>query len=265
VLTHGNGPQVGNILLQNELCEKYVPSMPLDVCVSESQGQIGYIIQQTLLNKLMKLKIDGNVVCLITQVIVDMNDSAFTNPTKPIGPYYNSGEMESLAYRKNWKFSRDVVRGGWRRVVPSPTPIGVVEKNIIRQLVLNGVIVIAVGGGGIPVAKINNEYVGVDAVVDKDLASALLGKELNATILIMLTDVERVALDFGLDTQKELDRLTLEDARKYLRNGQFPSGSMGPKIEAAIYFLESGGEKVIITKPECLGDALCGRTGTVIL
>jgi carbamate kinase len=265
VLTHGNGPQVGNILLQNEESRSLVPSMPLDVCGAESQAQIGYMLAQALRNEFAKRRIDRGVACIVTQTLVDANDPAFASPTKPIGPFY-SREADLIVKRaKGWKLVHDPARGGWRRVVPSPTPIDIVEKDIVLKLVEDdGLVVIAAGGGGVPVVRHEGRLVGVEAVIDKDLAAAVLAKVLGWRTLILVTDVEKLALDFGKPTQKFLDHLTIPEAKKHLAAGQFPPGSMGPKIEAIIRFLEEGGERAVITDIEHLASAIERRAGTQI-
>lgn len=269
VFTHGNGPQVGNIVLQNELVGDKVPSMPLDVCVAESEGEIGYLLQQVLTNKLNELGLKKTVVSVITQVLVDKEDKAFKNPTKPIGHYYTRDEAMWLVKERNWKMIEDKARGGWRRVVPSPKPIDIVEKEAIKRFIFSGktspIVVIACGGGGIPVIRTENGYEGIEAVIDKDLAASVLASSINEKLFIMLTDVPKVALNFGTLFQKDLDRITLKEAKKYLAKGHFPPGSMGPKIEAAISFLEHGGEKVIITTPENLLKAIQEKEGTHIV
>jgi carbamate kinase len=268
VITHGNGPQVGNILLKNEIAEGIAPVMPMDVCVAESQGQIGYMIQQSLLNELMKLGISSCVSSIITQVVVDFEDEAFENPTKPIGPYYPEGEAERLAKEKKWTMMEDKARQGYRRVVPSPEPLEIVESETIKRLVAQNEgndIIIAAGGGGVPVFKTEDGYEGAEAVVDKDMASQVLASSINADILIMLTDVEQVAINFGSPKQENLSQLNVTEAKQNLIKGHFPPGSMGPKIVSAIRFLEKGGQKVIITTPEKLEDALEGRAGTSII
>lgn len=268
VITHGNGPQVGNILLRNEIADGIAPVMPMDVCVAESQGQIGYMIQQSLLNELAILGISARVISLVTQVVVDPEDDAFENPTKPIGPYYPEGEAERLAKEKKWTMMEDKARQGYRRVVPSPEPIEIVEGETIKRLVSNGEgedIIIAAGGGGVPVIKTENGYKGTEAVVDKDLASQVLASSIKADILIMLTDIEQVAIYFGSPKQENLSQMNVSEAKKFLTQGHFPPGSMGPKIVSAIRFLEKGGQMVIITTPENLEDALEGKAGTSIL
>ncbi|MEE9150810.1 MAG: carbamate kinase [Thermoplasmata archaeon] len=268
VITHGNGPQVGNILLKNEIAEGITPAMPMDVCVAESQGQIGYMIQQSLINKLNQFRIKARVTSLITQVVVDAEDEAFENPTKPIGPYYPEGEAGRLAKEKGWTMMEDVAREGYRRVVPSPEPLEIVESETIKRLVQvdeGKDIVIAAGGGGVPVVRTTSGYKGVEAVVDKDLASQVLATGIKADLMIMLTDVEKVAINFGRPEQEDLSELGVAEAKKYLREGHFPPGSMGPKILSAIRFLENGGEEVIITTPESLEKALSKEKGTRIV
>jgi len=268
VFTHGNGPQVGNILLRNDISKKKVAPMPLDDCVAESQGEIGYMFQQVLRNKLKSQGLDKCVISVITQVVVDEKDEAFTNPTKPIGSYYSERDAKRMMRQKGWIMFEDKARGGWRRVVPSPIPIDIVEKDAIKRLVFSGsqtsIIVIASGGGGIPVIKKGNEYKGIDAVIDKDLASGVLASCIDEKLFIMLTDVSKVALNFGKPQQKNIDNMTVKEAIQYLNDGHFPPGSMGPKIKAAINFLNHGGEKVLITSPECILEALDGKNGTHI-
>jgi carbamate kinase len=265
VLAHGNGPQVGNILVQNEESRRLVPAMPLDVCGAESQAQIGYMIVQALRNEFHARRIERGVACLVTQTLVDANDPAFVEPTKPIGPYYTQ-EAELIVKRaKGWKMLNDP-RGGWRRVVPSPQPIDIVEKDTILKLVGdgNGSVVVCAGGGGIPVVRRNGRLVGVEAVVDKDLAAAVLAKVIGWKTLIIATDVEKVALDYGRPSQRFLDKMTLAEAKTYLAEGQFPAGSMGPKILAVIQFLESGGERVVITDLAHLVASVDHKAGTQI-
>ena len=263
VLTHGNGPQVGNILLQNEESRHLAPPMPLDVCGAESQAQIGYMLVQALRNEFANRKIDRGVACLTTQVLVDANDPAFANPTKPIGPYYAREDEIIVKKAKGWKLVYDQ-RGGWRRVVPSPRPIDVIEKDIVRALVGagDGRVVIAAGGGGIPVIRRDGKLVGVEAVIDKDLAAAVLARTIGWKHLVIVTDVPQVALDFGKPSQRFLDHLTIAEAKQHLAAGQFPPGSMGPKIEAAVEFLEHGGERAAITDLAHLVAAVDGKAGT---
>ncbi len=267
VIIHGNGPQVGNILLRAEIAEGEVPTNALDVCVAESQGQIGYMLQQALSSEFAERGMDKIAVSLITQVVVSEDDPAFKNPSKPIGRYYPDEEARQLEREKGWKLVQSK-RGGWRRVVPSPEPIGIVESTPVRQLVFGGEnqaeVVIACGGGGIPVIRTNGRFVGVEAVVDKDLAAAMLAKSIKERLLVIATDVEHVCVDYGEPTQKPLTKITLTDIRKLYDEGQFPPGSMGPKVLAAIRFLEGGGEEVVITATEKLVDALEHGAGTHI-
>jgi carbamate kinase len=249
VVTHGNGPQVGNILLRNEAgYNQYkIPKMPLDICVADSQGGIGYMIERQMKNLLIEYKMDLSVIAIITQVIIDINDPAFKKPTKPIGAFYLREEAELLSKVNGWIFNEDSRKRGWRRVVPSPEPLEVLNKKVIKELAEKGNIVIAAGGGGIPVYKKSNLLVGVDAVIDKDLVSALLAREIKADTFYILTDVPKVYLNFGKSNQQAIDTINAEELKKYFTNGEFDSGSMGPKIQAAISFIEGGGEKTIIT------------------
>ncbi len=269
VFTHGNGPQVGSILLQNEIAAKQgIPPMPMDVCVAESQGLIGYMIQQALTNELHRRGMYRAVTSLIVQVVVDRKDPAFQNPTKPIGSFYSEDEARALMNEKGWVMKEDKARGGWRRVVPSPKPVGVVEKEAIKRLIFGkspGEIIIVGGGGGIPVIETEDGYKGVDAVIDKDRASALIARLIGEKFFIILTAVDNVFVNFGKEDQKALGKVSLDEIKAYYEEGQFPAGSMGPKIEAAIDFLENGGEKVIITSPENLESAIKDGTGTHII
>ncbi|MFP4185312.1 MAG: carbamate kinase [Candidatus Natronoplasma sp.] len=266
VLTHGNGPQVGNILLQNEISSKKVPSMPLDVCGAQSQGQIGYMFQQTLRNKLIEKGIERDVLSIITQVEVDENDPAFSEPSKFVGPSYSKEEIEKLKDEKEWVIKK-TAKGKYRRVVPSPKPQKIIESTVIKDLVFSGeesYIVISAGGGGVPVLKQDGRLEGVEGVIDKDRASAVLADEIDEKFFIMLTDVEKVYLNYGEKDQKAIESMTAREAKEYLEDGHFPPGSMGPKIEASIEFLEQGGEKVLITNPENLLKSLKNETGTYI-
>jgi carbamate kinase len=269
VLTHGNGPQVGNILLQNELLRDDVPPMPMDVCVAESQALLGYMIQQALKEALEREGMDKVVTCVLTRVLVDPDDPAFERPTKPVGPYYSEEEAHEISVERGWTFIEDLRRGGYRRVIPSPKPLDIIERGAIKRLVFGGEgqteVVVAAGGGGIPVIRKEDSLVGVEAVVDKDLAACVLACAIDEKLLILLTDVDRVYLDFGTERQSPLDIATVEEMEEYLSQDHFPPGSMGPKVEAAVEFIRCGGVKVIITMPELLEEALDGRAGTHIV
>ncbi len=262
VITHGNGPQVGNIMLRNDAgYNAYkIPKMPLDICVADSQGGIGYMIERQIKNILTEHKIRKNVVTLITQVVVDINDPAFKEPTKPIGAFYLKEEAELLSKANpNLVFKEDAGKRGWRRVVPSPQPQEILNHKIIKDLSKKGNIVIAAGGGGVPVYKDKNKYLqGVEAVIDKDLASALLAREIGAEAFFMLTDVPKVYLNYKKPDQKELNKVTVAKAKKYFAEGQFAAGSMGPKILAAIDFVKNGGKETIITESTQLSNKNCG-------
>lgn len=264
VLTHGNGPQVGNSLLKSESAAQIVPPYPLDVCGAETQGLLGYIIQQSFRNRLKERAIDKEIATIVTQVIVDKRDPAFNNPTKPIGPFYTKERAEELSKTTGAAVIEDSGRG-YRKVVPSPKPKTIIERQTIKALLDNDIIVVAVGGGGIPILEENNKLIGVEAVIDKDYASGVLARELGADYFIILTSVEKVSIDFGKPNQKDLSVISVSDAKSYLASGQFPPGSMGPKIEAAVGFIESGGESAIITSIDKLDDALKGKTGTKII
>lgn len=256
VITHGNGPQVGNIMLANTAGDKMfgIPEMPLDICVAYSQGFIGYIIEQQLKNVLESHDIERDIITITTQVLVNRDDPAFNNPTKPIGPYYSREEADRMTADTGAVFAKDPRGRGWRKVVASPTPLVIMNRKTIEQIARQGQIVIAVGGGGIPVFYVApNKLQGIDAVIDKDLASALLASQINADKLFILTDVPKVCLNFNTPEQKSLDRMTIAEAKKYLEEGQFPEGSMGPKIRAAIHFVERSGRDTIITKTTMLG------------
>lgn len=262
VITHGNGPQVGNILIQQSRASEEIPPMPLDVCGSQTQGQIGYMIQQCLHNQLVMSSQSQPVVALITQVEVDPKDAAFQNPSKPIGPFYDQAWAEQ-AKADGLAVIEDAGRG-YRRVVPSPHPIAIVEAQAVRDLVEQGTIVIASGGGGIPVVQNGQGYQGVEAVIDKDRVASLIARTLGADRLVILTDVDQVAINFNTPKQQDLSQLSLEEAQKYLAEGQFAAGSMGPKIEAAIEFVQSQAKPALITSPRQISKALVGDSGTVI-
>lgn len=261
VITHGNGPQVGNIMLRNEagFKEYKIPKMPLDICVADSQGGIGYMIERQMKNILQENKIRRNVVTVVTQVLVDINDPAFQEPSKPVGGYYLKEEADLLARVNDFVFKEDPGKRGWRRVVPSPKPLDIINKKVIKDLVKKGNIVIAAGGGGVPVyQKENKELDGVEAVIDKDLASSLLAMEIGADAFFILTDVNKVYINFKKPDQKPLDVITVEEAERYFEEGQFAKGSMGPKVLAAIEFVKGGGKETIITEATQLGDPNSG-------
>jgi carbamate kinase len=256
VITHGNGPQVGNILLSDQAGNKMhgLPPMPLDICVAYSQGFIGYIIEQQLRNVLEANDLNRDIITIITQVLVNKDDPAFEKPSKPIGPYYSKEEAEKIMHETGSVFVEDVKRGGWRKVVASPRPLVISNKKSIEQLARNGQIVIAVGGGGIPAFYVEpNKLQGIDAVIDKDLASSLLAKQIGADKLFILTDVPKVCLNFNTPQEKTINRMTILEAKKYLAEGQFAEGSMAPKIRAAVDFVENTGKDAIITKTTLLG------------
>ncbi len=266
LITHGNGPQVGNALIRVEESRHLVPPLPLGVIVADTEGGMGYMVEQCLQNKMHDRGLKKEVATIVTQVLVDPDDPSIKNPTKFVGPFFKPEQVEELTKKRGWVMKEDPGRG-WRRVVPSPIPKEIIEKKVIRLLVENEVIVIAAGGGGIPVYVDHRSgwLEGIDAVIDKDLASAVLARDVGAQELMILTAVERVALNFGKPEQVFLDRMTLSEAKKYLREGHFPPGSMGPKIQAAINFLEWGGERVVITSIEKSVEAANGLAGTVIV
>lgn len=264
IITHGNGPQVGRILIQNEMASDITPAMPFDVCGAMSQGMIGYHIQQAMGDELRKRNIKKPVATLITQVVVDKNDDAFHNPTKPIGPFYSEEESKSIINDKGYNMVEDSGRG-YRRVVASPMPERIVEIETIKTLIDSDVIVVTVGGGGIPVVEEGTDLKGIDAVIDKDLASEKLAEDINADILVMLTAVERVAINYGSPEQKNLDKVSVKEMKQYAREGHFAPGSMLPKVEAGIRFVESkAGRKTIITSLEKVAESLKGLSGTII-
>ncbi len=262
VITHGNGPQVGNLLIQHEVAREEVPPMPLDVLVAMTEGSLGYILQQSLLNQLRKRESKRYVVTVVTQVLVDENDPAFQNPSKPIGPFLSKEEGERRRDQLGWKVKEDAGRG-WRRLVPSPKPLKVVQRHMIRDATRAGHIVVACGGGGIPIKRQEDGgYAGIEAVIDKDLTSSVLASDVGASLLVILTAVPKVYVNFGKPDQRTLDAVTLQELEKLHAEGHFPPGSMGPKIEAVIRFLQSGGKRALITNPESLPQAIEGRAGT---
>ncbi len=263
-ITHGNGPQVGNALIRVEESRHKVPPIPLGVLVADLEGGMGYMIAQSLQNKLHLRGVKREVATIVAQVIVDRNDPSILNPTKFVGPFYHEHEVKELERYRKWIIKYDEGRG-WRRVVPSPIPLEIVEKDVIKKLVDEGIIVITVGGGGAPVCiEDDGTYEGVDGVVDKDRSAAILARDIDVHELYILTAVEKVALNYRKSNQIDLGELKVADAKKYLLEGQFPKGSMGPKIESAIQFIESGGEICIITSTEKMTEAIEGKTGTRI-
>jgi carbamate kinase len=264
VITHGNGPMVGQLLLQMECARAVVPPMPLFISDADTEGSLGYLIQQCLVNELHRRGRERGVVTVVTQVEVSADDPAFGAPDKPIGPFYREVEAERLKTERGWQLLEDAGRG-WRRVVPSPRPLTIIEQGIISYLLAGSIIVIAAGGGGVPVIRRpDGDLVGVEAVIDKDRAAAVLGREISADLLILLTAVEYVYLDYRQSGQRPLTALNRAEARNYLAAGHFAPGSMGPKIESALDFLSQGGRRVLITQPESLTAALKGGTGTHI-
>jgi len=264
VITHGNGPQVGFIYRRGELSRSELPLIPLDICGADTQGAIGYMIEKALLNEFRKRGIDKKVTAVVTQTIVDREDRSFTHPTKPIGSFMS--EEEALAHKREvgWEVVEDAGRG-YRRVVPSPIPKKIIELDVIKLLVQSGYVVIAAGGGGVPVIlNEQGEIEGVEAVIDKDLGSSILASGLGADTLIISTAIDAVYLNFGQKDQRPLSRVFLPEIKRYLEEGHFKPGSMKPKIEAIIQFLENGGEKAIITSPENLLRAFKGKAGTTI-
>jgi carbamate kinase len=264
VVTHGNGPQVGRILLQQEAARKWVHPMPLDVCGALSQGQIGYLLQATIGDVFFERGTERPVTTILTLTRVPPDDPAFGEPTKPIGPFYEQAEAEALAAGQGWVLKPDP-HGGYRRVVPSPAPYSIVEAPVIRGLVADGVIVIAAGGGGVPVVEDGPRLVGVEAVVDKDFAAAILARDVEATALLILTDVRRVQRAFGTDAAEELSRLTVAEARSLSDAGEFAAGSMGPKVQAAVSFVEGGGARAAIGDLDEAVEVLAGGAGTTIV
>jgi len=262
-LTHGNGPQVGDILLAYDSAKKALPPMPLDVCGAQSQGMIGYMLQQSLENELKFAGIVKRVATVLTQTVVSATDRAFANPTKPIGRFYDAAEARNLEKRNGWSMINDSNRG-FRRVVPSPDPVSFLEGQTIKSLFDEGTIVVAAGGGGVPVVlnARSGKYVGVEAVIDKDLGAALLAKLLQVDLLMILADVDGVYLNYGRPIQKFVHEMRVKDARRYLAKGQFPPGSMGPKVEAAVRFIESGGKRAVIGSLERVDATLGGKAGT---
>jgi len=261
IITHGNGPQVGNILLRNQAgYDKYkIPQMPMDICVADSQGGIGYMIERQLRNVFTEEKIKRNVVTLVTQVLVDKKDPAFENPTKPVGPFYTKKDADILAKKNNWVIKKDSRNRGWRKVVASPIPLKIMNQEVIRSIANRGTVVIAVGGGGVPVYKHENGYLeAIEAVIDKDLASSVLAREIMADKFYIVTDVPKVYVNFNKKNQQALERIKVSKISEYLKDGQFGAGSMRPKIKAAVNFAISTGNESIITDTNSLSIPGCG-------
>ena len=264
VVTHGNGPQVGAQLLRSERTSDQVPGQTLDVCGAASQGEIGYLLAQSLCDELSMAGFTVPIASLVTQTVVRIDDPAMQDPTKPIGPFYTRAEAEERQRQLGWHIVEDAARG-YRRVVPSPEPIEIVELEVVRSLIDRGVLVVACGGGGIPVVRSGAELKGIEAVIDKDRASALLASELGVDVFAISTDVDAVYLDYKKTLQRPLRNVTASELEEYLRAGHFPPGNMGPKVESALRFLHNGGKEVIITSYEYLIEALAGRAGTRVV
>jgi carbamate kinase len=265
IITHGNGPQVGFILLRSEYSRNLLHTVPLDSCGADTQGAIGYMIQQALHNEFLRRGIQRQSVTVVTQVLVDRNDPAMQNPSKPIGSFYKEEEAKIKMTQEGWAMVEDAGRG-WRRVVPSPQPQEIIERAAIETLIKGGFIVVAVGGGGIPVVRDEaGNLSGIEGVIDKDLASSLLATRLNADLLLISTAVEKASLYFNKPNQQDLDTISLSEAKRYYNEGHFAKGSMGPKVRAVISYLEQGGRAALITMPETIGKALSGQTGTWIM
>lgn len=265
VITHGNGPQVGFIMRRSEIAIAEVPPVPMDYAGADTQGAIGYMFQRAMRNELKRRGIDRKAIAVVTQILVDRSDPAFIDPAKPIGSFMEEAAAKKHASEHGWTVREEADRG-WRRVVPSPRPVSILDIGAIETLVDDDYIVIACGGGGIPVYEDDDGVVqGVEAVIDKDFASGLLAAELRAELFVITTEVEQVAIDFGKDSQRWLSKMTATEARAHLDDGQFPAGSMGPKIMAILEFLDAGGTAGVITNPPNLGRALSGETGTWIV
>jgi carbamate kinase len=265
VITHGNGPQVGFILLRSEYSSHVLHTVPLDSCGADTQGAIGYMIQQALYNEFKRRNIARQCATIVTQVLVDSNDPALHNPSKPIGSFYKEEDAKAKMEQEGWAMVEDAGRG-WRRVVASPQPKEIIECEAIETLIKNGFIVVGVGGGGIPVVRDQaGDLTGVEGVIDKDLASSLLATSLNADLLLISTAVEKASLNYKKPDQRDLDRISLSEAKRYYAEGHFAKGSMGPKVQAVINYLERGGRAALITMPETITKALAGQTGTWIL
>jgi len=264
VVVHGNGPQVGNILIQAEEASTKIPPQSIDVAVAQTEGSIGFMLQQAMRNRLESIGLTGDVATVLTEVEVDPGDIAFKRPSKPVGPFFTRYRAETLERDLGWTMREDSGRG-WRHVVPSPRPLRILNVKTIGHIVESAAVVVAAGGGGIPVVRgRDGQWRGIEAVIDKDFASSLLAKELKADLFLILTGVAKVSIDFGKPTQKQLDRMTVAEAEKHLAAGQFPPGSMGPKIEAAVQFVKSSGKDVLITDVEHVREAVAGNDGTLV-
>jgi carbamate kinase len=265
IVVHGNGPQVGNILVQAEEASTKIPPQSLDVCVAQTEGSIGFVLQQAIRNRLESIAVGGEVATILTEVEVDVNDPAFKRPTKPIGPFFTRYRAEALERDLGWTMREDAGRG-WRHVVPSPRPLRILNIKTVARMLDSAAVVIAAGGGGIPVVRgRDGQWRGIEAVIDKDFASSLLAADLNADLFVILTGVPKVALDYGKPTQRFVDRMTIAEAEKHLADGQFPAGSMGPKIESAVQFVRAAKKQVLITDVDVLREALEGKDGTVVV
>jgi len=262
VITHGNGPQVGNILLQQAAANN-IPALPLDFCGAQTQGFIGYMIQNSLLNVFKDKKINIHSTSVVTQVLVDQNDSAFDKPSKPVGPFFDKKHAQKQEREKGEKWIEDSGRG-WRRVVPSPRPLKIMEKDLINDLIENNRIVIAAGGGGIPVVEKENELKGVEAVIDKDRAGCILAQNTASDFFLILTDVDNVMINYGTAEEEALGQISIKEIEKHLAEGQFGKGSMAPKVESAVKYVRDGGEKAVITSLNKVIDAVKGEAGTII-
>jgi carbamate kinase len=265
IVVHGNGPQVGNILVQAEEASTKIPPQSLDVCVAQTEGSIGFMLQQAIRNRLESIGVPGEVATILTEVEVNANDSAFKRPTKPIGPFFTRYRAEALERDLGWTMREDAGRG-WRHVVPSPRPLRILNVDTIATMLEKAAVVIAAGGGGIPVVRgRDGQWRGIEAVIDKDYASARLAADLDADLFIILTGVPKIALDFGKPTQRFVDQMTVAEAEKYMAEGHFPAGSMGPKVDSAMQFVRAAKKQVLITDVEVLREALAGKDGTIIV
>ncbi|MDQ3283271.1 MAG: carbamate kinase [Acidobacteriota bacterium] len=265
IVVHGNGPQVGNILIQAEEASTKIPPQTLDVCVAQTEGSIGFMLQQAIRNRLEAIGLGGEVATILTEVEVDVNDPAFKRPTKPIGPFFTRYRAEALERDHGWTMKEDSGRG-WRHVVPSPKPVRILNVNTIAHMLDTAAVVVAAGGGGIPVVRgRDGAWRGIEAVIDKDYASAKLAADLEADLFIILTGVPKIALDYGKSTERYLDRMTVAEAEQYLADGQFPAGSMGPKVDSALQFVRAAKKQVLVTDVEVLREALEGKDGTLIV